>query len=261
VLAAMANCEPHGFVFDHVGRQPSSASSSQRRSTAAGDPRCGRSRTSVAASFRLSSLRSALFSGPQPSKKKQHDGREIGRRSGSVASVDRTPTSGLLRSLFGRQADTKSPPGGDLWVDVDLQRPATPPLDSTSETSLDWTTEAAGSGPPELAAGEEGQVAMVRRSNSVRPATRRPLPMRVPVVPHQAQPQRPAVSSVSGAGLTTAESIWVRDTTDVSGTRSVDAAQNSARLSGDSGHVSCKLLPSISLPVLSLPFTPKEAGA
>jgi len=224
---AMANPEPHGFAFDHVGRRPAGMMSFRQRrskSSAAADTR---------SSFRLSSLRGALFNGnPQATKNRQQDGR-------NGANVDKTQSSGVLRSLFSRQVD-KSPSSGDLWVDVDLHRPASPSLDNVSVTSSDWTmaetAPAAASRRPELdrsASMEEGNVAMVRRSNSARPATRRPLPMRASSVPHEQEYH-------AGSGVT-AEPVWVQDSdlwTQEAG------SQNHARLSADSGHVSCKLISS-----------------
>lgn len=200
---AMANCEPHGFVFDHVGHQPSS--SRPIRSPGAEPGRSPRSRSS----FRVSSLRSALFT--------PKNGRDGGRKHAGGSSVDKTPTSGVFSSLFGRQADSKSPPGGDLWVDVDLHRPASPSLDNLSVTSSDWTAVDTPWSPDEDRSATD--VAVVRRSNSARPATRRPLPMRVSDTTETVSP------------------VCVRDT-DL-WTRGVNSPNN-ARLSGDSGHVSCK---------------------
>lgn len=228
VSAAMASCEPHGFVFDHVTRRPNSASSRQRRtkSSANGDTR---------SSVRLSSLRSALST----SKNRQQDDPEASRKYGSGTSVDKTPSSGVFRSLFGRQVDNKSLSTGDLWVDVDLHRSASQPLDNLSVSSLEWVaaeTPAANrrSDVERSTTDGEGHVAILRRSNSVRPATRRPAPMRVPSVPHQHQAEYVDDTLRDGLGVTT-EQVWVRD----SWTRNV-SSHNSSRLSGDSGHVSCK---------------------
>ena len=218
----MANCEPHGFVFDHMSRRPTSISRQRRvKSSSTVDAR---------SSVRLSSLRSALFK----------NGRETGRKYASDASVDKTPTSGVFRSLFGRQVDNnKAPSTGDLWVDVDRHRPASPPLDDLSVTSLDWsaaeTAAAAASRRPEVEPPstnvEEGHVAMVRRSNSARPAMRRPLPMRIPSVPHSGSVQ----ALGDGRGVTT-EQAWCGDADLWTGRAAT--SHNNARISGDSGHVS-----------------------
>jgi len=222
----MTNCEPHGFVFDHVGRRP--ASGLRRvKSSATGDAR---------PSFRLPSLRSSIFSGNK--NRQQHEGRETSRKFGSGTSVDKTPSSGVFSSLFGRQVD-KSQSIGDLWVDVDLERTASPPLDNLSVTSADWMaaeTAVAGRHPEvdrsaNVGEGPEGHVAILRRSNSARPATRRPLPMRVPSVPEsRAEPLS------NGCDMPT-EHVFVPDA-DL-WTPRVNS-HNNARLSGDSGHVSCK---------------------
>jgi len=220
VSAAMANCEPHGFAFDHMGRRPTSISRQRRvKSSSAVDSR---------SSVRLSSLRSALF----------RSGRENGRK---YSSDDKSQPSGVFRSLFGRQVDNnKAPSGGDLWVDVDQRRPASPPLDDLSVTSSDWSVAeaAAVSRNPEVdrsaATVEESHVAMVRRSNSARPAMRRPLPMRIPSVPHSGSAQALA----DGPGTTT-EQAWYGDADLWTAGRA--NSHNNARLSGDSGHVSCKL--------------------
>jgi len=233
----MANGEPHGFVFDHVGRQPSS--SRPLRSPGADAGRSARSRSS----FRISSLRSALFSTAK-------NGRDAGGRKHGAggASVDKTPTSGVFSSVFGRQADGKLPPGGDLWVDVDLHRPAWPSPDDMSVTSSDWTAPEAAAAVgwrPELDRSSTvdggGHVAVVRRSNSARPATRRPLPMRVCVAPEQRR-RGGGGDATTPCGATETEPpatpVCVRDA-DL-WTRRVNST-NSARLSDDSGHVSCKL--------------------
>jgi len=220
ILAAMANREPHGFAFNHVGgRRPSSVLSRQSRTKSA---------TNDARSSTRSSIRSSLFSGSKS--------RDTSRKFGSGTSMDKTPTSGVFRSLFGRQVD-KSPSNGDLWVNVDLHRSASVPLDSLSVSSTDWmvadtTTVAtpATSDYPEV--DEPGHVAIVRRSNSVRPATRRPLPMRVPSMPNQLE---------SCTETSTPDQMSVQDTDMWS--RHVHS-YNNARLSGDSGHVSCKYIDS-----------------
>jgi len=87
----MADREPHGFSFDHVSRRPSGALSRQKRvaSTSSVDER---------SSVRLSSLRSALFSG---SKSRQQT--SAGQKSHSSSRVNRTSSSGVFRSLFHRQ--------------------------------------------------------------------------------------------------------------------------------------------------------------
>ena len=221
VRAAMANCEPHGFVFDHVGRHPSTVSSRQRLSTSDVDQ--VRSSTRSRSSFRISSLRNALFSGA---------------KNRPAAAADKTAGR---RSLFGRQGDGRSPaaPGGDLWVDLDLDRPASPSLDTVSVTSADWSALEATPGDWSSEgdwnrSSTEGNVAMVRRSNSARPATRRALPlMRAPVLPDHGGHRFDAAS-----GMTTEpESVWLRS---VSASSDEPLSHTGARLSGDSGHVSCK---------------------
>jgi len=214
----MSNCEPHGFMTDRLGRHP--ASFRHRRSPHDADlGQSGRSRSS----FRISSLRSALFSGQQATN------------SPRGASVDKTPpSSGVLRSLFSRQVDSKSPSCGDLWVDVDLRQPVSPSLDDLADR---MAVEETVSGRPGLldrcSTADEGRVAIVRRSNSSRPATRRPLPLRVPVVPQRVQDGAPGPVGPSPAGP------GAEMETDIDlMTRRVNS-HNNARLSTDSGHVSC----------------------
>jgi len=225
VVAAMANGEPHGFVFDHAGRRPASVLSRQRRvkSSATVDAR---------SSLRLPSLRSALFSG---TKNRQQNARETSHKNGSGASIDKTPTSGVFRSLFGRHGDNKSPPSGDLWIDVDPNRSASPPLDDLSVTSADWIAAetAAACRRPEVdlsATVGEGHVAIVKRSNSARPPMRRPLPMHVPSTRRQSES---LVETPGNVPYMTTEQVRAGDTADL-------WTCNNARLSGDSGHVSCK---------------------
>ena len=231
----MSDGEPHGFAFDHVARHPSS-SSRQPRSSPAADaarPAAPRSRSS----FRISSLRNALFA------PKNANGRKCG--------ADKTPTasSGVLSSLFGRQTDSaKSPPGGDLWVDVDLDRPApSPSLDDLSVTSSMTPSWADADRCPEAEDGGGGAagapVAVVRRSNSARPATRRPLPIRVAERRAEDAEATAPGGGGGGGGSTEAErrqpgapavaetDLWTQRV----------SSPVSARLSGDSGLASCKL--------------------
>jgi len=232
----MANGQPHGFAFDHVGRRPTSMSMRQRRTKPAAPD-------NTRSSFRLSSLRSALFNGHLQTTKtrQQQNARETSR---GAVNVDKSQSSGVLRSLFSRQVDSKSPPGGDLWVDVDLHRSTSPALDDVSVTSSDWaaseTAAAASSRRPELdrsSSMEEDQVAMVRRSNSARPASRRPLPIRQHSVPHQTVYGAEVLAN--GPGVT-AQTVCVPDSEPWS-PESTSSHNNNARLSADSGHVSCKL--------------------
>jgi len=217
--------ESHGFTFDHISRRPASFRQRRTKSTTAVDTR---------SSFRLPSIRSALFAGnAQATKNRQQNGRE-------TSTHNKTQSYGVLRSLFGRQVDNKSPPGGDLWVDVDLHRPASPSLDDVSMTSSsDWVAAETGQQPEMDRSGsmEEVHLAMVRRSNSARPAMRRPLPMRVQSVLPQSDCR--AETPGNGTGVM-AEAVWVRDKDMCRGTHD-ESSYNNARLSADSGHVSCKL--------------------
>jgi len=84
-------------------------------------------------------------------------------------------------------------------------------------------------------------VAMVRRSNSACPASRRPLPVDVLSVPGELACRSQILADGPGSISSESEQVWAGQADLWRSVSGVNCSQNGARLSGDSGHVSCKL--------------------